>query len=171
MHYLLSLHRCDGHLVAFLPFETSRLALDERFRHERDLSRDGVHCEEVVVIGAPDLWTLVASHGRYFAMARPTSIADCFFCATYMVQPTKQQWEDQQQTPDEDECWLYDSDSTFSELDDLIVEALRQGHCLWCHQPYRMAEAGPERSLVRHEGRCKVIGSVLTSLDTHPDHP
>lgn len=127
-HYLLALEP-SGMLRYFVPFEHSPEAMVRRFEIETYSE-----CHDVVVIGAPDLITLMNNHGRYFASIPHTHVIEhCIFCRIY----------------------LHKNDSY--RLHRLTTEAKIQGHCLFCHQPYPRAGIGENEAIFYHTSHCAVL--------------
>lgn len=134
LYYVLSLHECDGKLTYFAAHEE-----DEEAREvARHIAEYGSPCDRIAVVQAPDLWTLVTCRPEYFRNARPTSIKDCFFCRSYLYVTTIAEEH---------------------ELDRLVFEAQAQGHCLWCHKPYRI-DLSTVEGMTDHEQKCLVVGEI-----------
>lgn len=135
-NYVIAYHRCEQTMIYFRPHLGSTSALQDRHWLERHLFRAdlfGPTCVEVVAVGAPDLATLISSYHRYFdnTLLPATSIAECFFCRSFL---------------NGDEV---DTD----EVAELVAAARDHGHCVACHQIYRV---GQEREHV-----CSMIGTVV----------
>lgn len=67
-YFLIIYRRQTGKMELLQEFEDQGVALEERFRLERELRGDtGI---EIVVLGAESLEALKESHGRYFKTTR-----------------------------------------------------------------------------------------------------
>lgn len=125
-HYLLAMDP-PGVLRCFMPFEHSREALAERFRIEQR-----THIRHVVVIGAPDLKTLMYHHPHYFVNAAN----GCFFCRSYLDQGGR------------------------FRVHILETEAKIQGHCLFCHQAYPRTGFQESEAFLYHTPHCPVLAEI-----------
>lgn len=142
-NYVIAYHRCEQTLMYFRPYLGSTSAIQDRHWLERKLWQSdafGPTCLEVVVIGAPDLATLISSYHRYFDnMPLPaTSIAECFFCRSF----------------------LNGEEIDIIETAELVAAARDHGHCVACHQIYHL---GQEREHV-----CSMIGTVVDPGEATP---
>lgn len=141
LFYVLAFHRCNHRLNFFLVEESSRAAIEERMRLERDNANEGRLCEEVVAIGASDLYHLMSFYQRYFVEElNPPSIADCFFCRAYLG-------------------GVEGVDLNAVEL--LQSDAFIHGHCIWCHQVYPVCDTRGRRDaytgLALHISHCDAL--------------
>jgi hypothetical protein len=119
MYYVLAFHRCNQRLHFFYPLDNSNDAITARIQMERENTRAGIACEEIIAISAVDLCHLMRIYTRYFVNALyPDSIADCFFCRPYLGDRQK---------------------SDGIQLDQIQLlqnDAYRNGHCILCHKVY-----------------------------------
>lgn len=144
MLYLLAFDPRMGALTRFEMFEEQAEALERRFDLERDPFMQG---EEIVVIGSPDLFTLMYHHSRYFTHHDGNNgIEWCFFCRSIL---------------------------SFEEIDHEEVGVLErasfyEGHCLLCHQAYPLwfhngdyaVGPLPQHGIAVHAQQCPVIADI-----------
>lgn len=142
MYYVLGFRRASQGLGGFHATSDGERALRTRFAWEHENLQDGVqHDEEVVVVSAPDLFTLTRTYERYFVRYARVGISECYFCRAYLG------WEG-----DRPGVW---------EVELLSKSAYANGHCLLCHQPYRVWCPGGhyhlDWGLQEHAEECAVL--------------
>jgi hypothetical protein len=115
VHYVISYNRNLQRMTGFHAVHQSNTAMRTRIFWERENAQEG-RDEEVVTIGAPDLFTLQTRHARYFERKCQHHIDSCFFCRSVLG------WKERP------------VDMNRVEL--LSASAKLHGHCLLCHQAY-----------------------------------
>lgn len=148
MHYLLGFDVGTQSLVWFEIFETSTFALQRRFELEQEFAQESrARGVQVVTIGAPDLYTLMHNHSRYFVGHDANAgIEWCFFCRTF----------------------LNLDDIELEEIARLERAAFHEGHCILCHQSYPIRMYGPEQvfntypreGIAFHSEQCPVTSGM-----------
>lgn len=133
MFCLIAYDKFAEMICYFLTDTDARPLMEERFRLERAGLEPG---EEVVILAAPDLYTLTRTHSRYFASHECEHWTDsCFYCRSMLAL----------------------NQINLDEVAALTSSAYWEGHCLLCHQFYPVADGRAEEHLRIHSRQCPVL--------------
>lgn len=143
-YYVLGFHECDQSLSLFFVHTDSSDAYHEAQRFQEENQSLGDTCEQLVVVPAVNLWTLVNGSPQYFVTAQARNIERCYFCRSFL-RLTAHRYSGE-------------------EMALLIWRAYEHGHCLWCHRPYRR-DGMANIDEATHLRQCQVV-SELREVDT-----